>query len=105
MTDRSKAAARTPRLASRSRTGVRRARDGSSLLLRAQADVQRRRLAATHVDVRDVRSEAGLLDLDGVPPLGQLDDDPLLALRRSPLLAVDDDVGVARLNANRQRSE
>src|SRR5262249_1683499 len=81
------------------------ARGASSLVLRSQADVERRRLAAVHVDVGHVGAVARLVDLDGVAPLGQIDHETVLALGRAPLLTVDEDLGVAGLDAHGERAE
>src|SRR5438128_2101296 len=75
-----------------------------ALLFAPQADVERRRLAAPDVDLRDVRPEALLADLDRVRALGDVDDEAILSRGSTPRLAVDRDLGVHRLHAHRERA-
>src|SRR5262245_9827509 len=65
------------------------------MVLRPQADVDVGAVAAADVDVGDVGAEAGLLDLDGVAALGDLNHQPLLLwIAAVPRLAVDAALGV-----------
>src|SRR5438034_3744659 len=73
------------------------------LILCPQAHVHRRRLAAPHLHVGDVRAVARLLNLDRVASLGDLDDEGIVRVGAAPFLAVDQNVRIARLNANRDR--
>src|SRR5947208_12302223 len=75
-----------------------------ALLFASQADVERRRLAAPDVDLRDVRPEALLAVLDRVRALGDVDDEAILSRRSTPWFAVDRDLGVHRLHADRKRA-
>src|SRR5204863_2129971 len=74
------------------------------LILRPQADVQRGRICAAHLDVGDVAAIARLLDFDRVPAFGDLHDQLILRLRSPPFFAVDEHVGVGGLNANGERA-
>src|SRR5262249_46504203 len=69
-----------------------------------QTDVQRSRRAAPHVDLRDVGAIAALADLDGVRAFRYVDNESLLTARRPPDFAVDRDLRIGRLHANRQRA-
>src|SRR5882672_7605523 len=73
-------------------------------ILRPQAHVDRRRIAAADLDVRNVGAVAGFLNFDRVTPFGDFDDQTILRIGSAPLFAVDQNVGVGRLHANRNRS-
>src|SRR6266850_918660 len=73
-------------------------------ILCPQAHIDRRRITAADLDVRDVRAVAGFLNFDRVAPFGDFDDQAILRIGSSPFLAVDQNVGVGWLHANRNRS-
>src|SRR5882672_4792379 len=68
-------------------------------ILSPQAHVHRRRLTASHLHVGDVRAVAGLLNLDRVASLCDFDDEAI-GVGAAPFLAIDQNVRIARLNAN-----
>src|SRR5260221_8215990 len=71
------------------------------LVLRAQAHVERRRLAAAHLDVGDVGAIAAFADLNRVRAVGELDGERVLPVAgAAPLLAIHHDVGVAGLDTD-----
>src|SRR5258706_11351780 len=73
------------------------------VLLRPQADIDRRGFAASHVHAGHVGPVARFANLNRVLTLGQIDDESILPLRSAPYLAVYPNLGSARLYANRDR--
>src|SRR5262252_10556866 len=72
--------------------------------LAPEADVQRRRRATPHVDLRDVGAVSALANLDRVRSFRHIDDESLLTAGSPPHFTIDRDFRVARLHANRERS-
>ena len=75
----------------------------SARLARSQADVDRRRFSWTDLDSGGVGFEAVMLNFDPVGPLGDFNQQAVLALGSVPTLAVNQNGRVGRLDANRQR--
>src|SRR5580765_3470037 len=75
----------------------------SSFLLRPEADVERRRLAATDLHFGDVRAIARLGNLNRVRTFGDVDHQAILRVGPAPFFAVDRHFGVGRLDTNGQR--
>src|SRR5260221_7971596 len=73
------------------------------VLLRPQADIDRRGFAASHVHAGHVGPVARFANLHRVLTLGQVDDESILPLRSAPHFAVYPNLGAARLYANRDR--
>ena len=71
------------------------------LLFVAQADVQRRRLAAANFDLRHISAIAGLTNLNRVGAFREVDDQPILLIRSAPVIAVDRSLGIGRLDTDR----
>src|SRR6185436_18745581 len=68
-----------------------------------QADVERDRFAAAHVHLGREGLVPFLADLDAMAPAGHLHDETIVASRTTPALAVDEHIGVGRLDPDRQR--
>src|SRR5262249_58043605 len=74
------------------------------IILVSQADVQRSRLPRPHLHLRDVSDVAALADVDGMPPLGEVDYEAIVRGRPLPGLTVDQNLRVGGLHANRERA-
>ena len=71
----------------------------------AQTHVEIRRRPRPNQDVFPVGRETALSDFHGVASLGQLDGQSRRVRRSGPPFAVDENLGVGRLHANRERAE
>src|SRR5687768_13763357 len=80
-----------------------RSRLSSSAFSFRQTDVDRRGLFATHVDLRGVAAIPILANLDAVRASCELNDERLFG-GPLPALAIDQDLGVRRLDTNRDRA-
>jgi hypothetical protein len=72
---------------------------------RPQAHVECGRIAAPHLNLRDVSAITCLPDLHGVPTLGHLHEQAILRVRSAPFLTVDQHIDVSGLDADCNRSE
>ena len=72
---------------------------------RRQTDIEPDGLAASNADGRRIGLEPVLPNFNAVWSLGQLDDELILALWRVPRFPIDQDVGVARTDAQQERPE